>query len=177
MKSARPSHRCSECGYASAKWVGRCPECQAWGTLQESGAVAAPLRAVSAGPVTAPARPIAEVELAGARAVPTGIEEFDRVLGGGLVPGAVLLVAGEPGVGKSTLLLEVAHRVAAAGGPALVVSGEESAAQVRLRAERIGALHDRLFLAAESELSAVLPHVDEDAPPPLGPHSVQTVRP
>src|SRR3712207_9071139 len=91
--------------------MGRCPECQAWGTIEESGAPAAPLRAVSAGPVTAPARPIAEVELAGARAVPTGIEEFDRVLGGGLVPGAVLLVAGEPGVGKSTLLLEVAHQI------------------------------------------------------------------
>src|ERR687890_129251 len=176
MKSARPSHRCSECGYASAKWVGRCPECQAWGTLQESGAVAAPLRAVSAGPVTAPARPIAEVELAGARALPTGIEEFDRVLGGGLVPGAVLLVAGEPGVGKSTLLLEVAHRVAAANGPALVVSGEESAAQVRLRAERIGALHERLYLAAETDLSAVLAHVDQVSPTLLVLDSVQTVR-
>ena len=69
VKSARPAHRCTECGYASAKWVGRCPECQAWGSLQEFGAPAAALRAVSAGPVTAPARPIAEVELAGARAV------------------------------------------------------------------------------------------------------------
>ncbi|HEY4605769.1 MAG TPA: DNA repair protein RadA, partial [Blastococcus sp.] len=98
VKTARPAHRCTECGYASAKWVGRCPECQAWGTLQEVGATAAPLRAVATGPVTAPARPIAQVELAGARAVPTGIAEFDRVLGGGLVPGAVLLVAGEPGV-------------------------------------------------------------------------------
>ena len=176
MKSARPSHRCSECGYASSKWVGRCPECQAWGTLAESGAVAAPLRAVSAGPVTAPARPIAEVELAGARAVPTGIEEFDRVLGGGLVPGAVLLVAGEPGVGKSTLLLEVAHRVAATNGPALVVSGEESAGQVRLRAERIGALHPALYLAAETELSAVLAHVEAVNPSLLILDSVQTVR-
>ncbi|NEK57606.1 DNA repair protein RadA [Geodermatophilus sabuli] len=175
MKS-RPAHRCTECGYASAKWVGRCPECQAWGSLQEVGAPASPLRAVAAGPVTAPAVPIAQVELGGARAVPTGIEEFDRVLGGGLVPGAVLLVAGEPGVGKSTLLLEVAHRVAAANGPALVVSGEESAAQVRLRAERIGALHERLYLAAETELSAVLAHVEQVAPTLLVLDSVQTVR-
>jgi DNA repair protein RadA/Sms len=176
VKSARPAHRCSECGYASAKWVGRCPECQTWGSIQEIGAPAAALRSVSAGPVTAPARPIAEVELAGARAVPTGIPEFDRVLGGGLVPGAVLLVAGEPGVGKSTLLLEVAHRVAAANGPALVVSGEESAGQVRLRAERIGALHERLYLAAETELSAVLAHVEQVNPSLLILDSVQTVR-
>jgi DNA repair protein RadA/Sms len=173
---SRPAHRCTECGYGSAKWVGRCPECQAWGTLAEAGALAAPLRAVSAGPVTAPAVPIAQVELAAARAVPTGIAEFDRVLGGGLVPGAVLLVAGEPGVGKSTLLLEVAHRVAATNGPALVVSGEESAAQVRLRAERIGALHERLYLAAETELSAVLAHVEQVAPSLLVLDSVQTVR-
>jgi DNA repair protein RadA/Sms len=156
--------------------VGRCPECQTWGSIQEIGAPAAGLRSVSAGPVTAPARPIAEVELAGARAVPTGIPEFDRVLGGGLVPGAVLLVAGEPGVGKSTLLLEVAHRVAAANGPALVVSGEESAGQVRLRAERIGALHERLYLAAETDLSAVLTHVEQVNPTLLILDSVQTVR-
>jgi DNA repair protein RadA/Sms len=176
VKPARPAHRCTECGYGSAKWVGRCPECQAWGTLEEVGAPAAALRSVAAGPVSAPARPIAQVELAGARAVPTGIPEFDRVLGGGLVPGAVLLVAGEPGVGKSTLLLEVAHRVAGTNGPALVVSGEESAAQVRLRAERIGALHDQLYLAAETELSAVLAHVDAVNPTLLVLDSVQTVR-
>ncbi|WP_051515598.1 DNA repair protein RadA [Candidatus Blastococcus massiliensis] len=176
VKTARPAHRCTECGYASAKWVGRCPECQAWGTIQESGSTAPALRSVAAGPVTAPARPIAEVELAGARAVPTGIGEFDRVLGGGLVPGAVLLVAGEPGVGKSTLLLEVAHRVAANNGPALVVSGEESAGQVRLRAERIGALHERLYLAAETDLSAVLSHVEQVNPTLLVLDSVQTVR-
>jgi DNA repair protein RadA/Sms len=176
VKSARPAHRCSECGYGTPKWVGRCPECQTWGSIAEVGAPAAALRSVSAGPVSAPARPIAEVELAGARAQPTGIDEFDRVLGGGLVPGAVLLVAGEPGVGKSTLLLEVAHRVAEAGGPALVVSGEESAAQVRLRAERIGALHERLYLAAETELSAVLAHIEAVSPTLLVLDSVQTVR-
>jgi DNA repair protein RadA/Sms len=176
VKSARPAHRCTECGYASAKWVGRCPECQAWGSIQELGLPVGGLRAVAAGPVTAPARPITEVELAGARAIPTGIDEFDRVLGGGLVPGAVLLVAGEPGVGKSTLLLEVAHRVAASNGPALVVSGEESAGQVRLRAERIGALHERLYLAAETELSAVLAHVEQVNPTLLILDSVQTIR-
>ena len=176
VKSTRPAHRCTECGYASAKWVGRCPECQAWGSIQELGLPVGGLRAVAAGPVTAPARPITEVELAGARAIPTGIEEFDRVLGGGLVPGAVLLVAGEPGVGKSTLLLEVAHRVAASNGPALVVSGEESAGQVRLRAERIGALHERLYLAAETELSAVLAHVEQVNPTLLILDSVQTIR-
>ncbi len=175
VKITRPAHRCTECGYASTKWVGRCPECQAWGTIQEASAGVS-LRSVVAGPVTAPARPIAEVELAGARAVPTGIEEFDRVLGGGLVPGAVLLVAGEPGVGKSTLLLEVAHRVAASNGPALVVSGEESAGQVRLRAERIGALHERLYLAAETDLSAVLSHIEQVNPTLLVLDSVQTVR-
>ncbi len=174
---SRPAHRCTECGFASAKWVGRCPECQAWGTLAEiGGAPVSGLRAVAAGPVTGRARPIAQVELAGARAVPTGIDEFDRVLGGGLVPGAVLLVAGEPGVGKSTLLLEVAHRVAASNGPTLMISGEESAAQVRLRAERIGALHDDLFLAAETELSAVLSHIEDVAPTLLVLDSVQTVR-
>ncbi|MGY1739226.1 MULTISPECIES: DNA repair protein RadA [unclassified Blastococcus] len=176
-RAARPAHRCTECGYASAKWVGRCPECQAWGSLQEVGAVpSGGLRAVAAGAVTAPARPIAQVEINGARAVPTGIPEFDRVLGGGLVPGAVLLVAGEPGVGKSTLLLEVAHRVAESNGPTLVVSGEESAGQVRLRAERIGALHDQLYLAAETELSAVLAHVEQVQPTLLVLDSVQTVR-
>ena len=157
--------------------MGRCPECQAWGSLSEVGGVASGgLRAVTPGPVTGRARPIAQVELEGSRAVPTGIGEFDRVLGGGLVPGAVLLVAGEPGVGKSTLLLEVAHRVAEAGGPTLVVSGEESAAQVRLRAERIGALHPRLYLAAETELSAVLSHIEEVQPTLLVLDSVQTVR-
>ncbi|MGX5656554.1 DNA repair protein RadA [Geodermatophilus nigrescens] len=176
VKSARPAHRCTECGFSSAKWMGKCPECQAWGTLQEVGPAAPALRAVAAGPVTAPARPIAQVQLDGARAVATGIAEFDRVLGGGLVPGAVVLVAGEPGVGKSTLLLEVAHRVAESNGPTLVVSGEESAAQVRLRAERIGALHDRLYLAAETELSAVLAHVEQVAPSLLVLDSVQTVR-
>jgi DNA repair protein RadA/Sms len=124
--------------------------------------------------VTTPARPIAEIDVEAARARPTGVGELDRVLGGGLVPGAVLLLAGEPGVGKSTLLLEVAKHYASAG-TALVVTGEESAAQVRLRAERTGALHPRLYLAAETDLAAVLGHVDAVEPGLLVVDSVQTI--
>src|SRR3954452_15660181 len=144
----RPSHRCGECGLTVAKWVGQCPECQAWGSITEAGATRVP---VPAGPVSAAARPIDQVDVEAARSRPTGVDELDRVLGGGLVPGAVVLLAGEPGVGKSTLLLEVARRYAE-DGRALVVTGEESVAQVRLRAERTGALHPDLYLAAEHDL-------------------------
>jgi DNA repair protein RadA/Sms len=130
---------------------------------------------VAAGVPSAPARPIAEVDLQAARARPTGVDELDRVLGGGLVPGAVVLLAGEPGVGKSTLLLEVAHRCAQSGRRALYVTGEESAGQVRLRAERTGALHEELYLAAESDLSALLGHLDAVHPAMLVVDSVQTM--
>ena len=123
-----------------------------------------------------PARPIATISAAPARARPTGVTELDRVLGGGLVPGAVVLLAGEPGVGKSTLLLDVAQQWAArAGSPSLVVSGEESISQVRLRAERMGALHERLYLAAETDVGAVLGHLDAVKPGLLVLDSVQTV--
>ncbi len=139
VRSVRTGYRCAECGQQTAQWVGRCPSCQAWGTLEQ---VAAPsgARKVAAGAPSSPARRIAEVELDTARARPTGVSELDRVLGGGLVPGAVVLLAGEPGVGKSTLLLEVAAK-AAGTGTVLYVTGEESSGQVRLRAERTGAVH------------------------------------
>ncbi len=172
----RPAFQCTECGQTVPRWVGRCPECQQWGSIGEVGAVRAGLSRVDAGPVSAPARPIAEIDVEAARARPTGVDELDRVLGGGLVPGAVVLLAGEPGVGKSTLLLEVAHRYAAGGDrPALVVTGEESAAQVRLRAERTGALHPALYLAAETDLAAIISHVDDVFPGLLVVDSVQTI--
>src|SRR3954465_7947149 len=169
----RPSYRCSECGLEVTRWVGRCPECQAWGTLAEVGA--RPGLTVAAGPVSAPARPIREVAAEDAAHRPTGIAELDRVLGGGLVPGSVVLLAGEPGVGKSTLLLAAAARVADSGRRALVVTGEESAAQVRMRAGRIDAMSDQLYLAAETELSALLGHVDAVRPELLIVDSVQTM--
>ncbi len=161
-----------------AKWLGRCPECQAWGTLElvsKAPAATHPSRRVAAGAPATPARRIAEVALDTALARPTGVAELDRVLGGGLVPGVVVLLAGEPGAGKSTLLLEVAAQVAQTGGPVLYATGEESAGQVRLRAERTGAVHDELYLAAESDLGAIISHLDTIKPALLVVDSVQTV--
>src|SRR5215468_9758198 len=148
-------YRCTECGWRTTKWSGRCGECQAWGTVEEiAGPALARGRlgaAVRAGAVTgSPAVPITEVDSQAACVRPTGLDELDRVLGGGLVPGAVVLLAGEPGVGKSTLLLEAGALVSRTG-PVLYVTGEESAAQVRLRADRIGAVGDNLYIAAETE--------------------------
>jgi DNA repair protein RadA/Sms len=176
-RATRPGYRCADCGHEVAKWVGRCPNCQAWGTIDETAPARPALAKVAAGVPATPARPIAEVDLDSARAVSTGIAELDRVLGGGIVPGAVVLLAGEPGVGKSTLLLEVAHRWAAGAspGPSLYITGEESAGQVRLRAERTDSVHPQLFLGAESNLSAVLGHVDAVRPGLLIVDSVQTV--
>ncbi|MFN8097639.1 MAG: DNA repair protein RadA [Dermatophilaceae bacterium] len=172
-KTSRAGFRCSECGWTGAKWVGRCGECQAWGTVSEVGSVG--LRTRAASRVARPAVPIASVDVRRAVARPTGVEEFDRVLGGGLVPGSVVLVAGEPGIGKSTLLLDVAARAARAGARALYVSGEESAAQVRSRAERIGALADTLFLAAETDLATVLGQIEQVGPGLVVVDSVQTI--
>jgi DNA repair protein RadA/Sms len=171
-REPRPGFRCGECGWATQKWVGRCGECQAWGTVEE---VARPLAVTPVRTAAQPARPIAEVNAEAATTTPTGVEELDRVLGGGLVGGAVVLLAGEPGVGKSTLLLDVASRAASHGRRVLYVTGEESAAQVRLRAERIGALRPRLLLAAETDLATVLGHVESVAPDLLVVDSVQTV--
>jgi DNA repair protein RadA/Sms len=168
----KPSaYRCAECGATAPRWLGRCPECQAWGSVAE---FAAPVR-TRAAPVRQKARPIGELDPDDARARPTGVGELDRVLGGGLVPGSVVLLAGEPGVGKSTLLLDVARRFAAGGQRALIVTGEESPAQVRLRAERTGAVHEQLYLAAENDLGALLRHVDDVAPGLLVVDSIQTI--
>jgi DNA repair protein RadA/Sms len=180
VRTKPASYRCGDCGHEVAKWVGRCPECQAWGTVEEIAAARTALSKVIAGAPNSPARPIGHANIEVARARATGIGEFDRVLGGGIVPGAVMLLAGEPGVGKSTLLLEVAYRAAeqcARGeiGPALYVTGEESAGQVRLRAERTGNIHDNLYVAAESDLSVLLGHVDAIKPGLLIVDSIQTM--
>src|SRR4051794_36351364 len=171
--ATRPAYTCTECGWASAKWVGRCGECQTWGSVVEGGAPK--LASIRSSVPLSKAVPINQVSADAATRTLTGVSELDRVLGAGVVPGAVLLLAGEPGVGKSTLLLEVAARWAKAGRRTLYVTGEESAAQVRLRAGRTEALADELYLAAETDLGTVLGHIEEVAPSLMVLDSVQTV--
>ncbi|WP_028708815.1 DNA repair protein RadA [Propionicicella superfundia] len=166
-KTQGTAYRCSECGWQTAKWVGRCAECGQWGTVAEPAAAT-----VGRGEVL----PITEVPAQGTVGRPTGIGELDRVLGGGLVAGAVVLLAGEPGVGKSTLLLEVARRWAGRHGRTLYVTGEESTTQVRLRAERTGAVTDGLLVAAETDLGTILDDIDAVDPGLVVVDSIQTVQ-
>jgi DNA repair protein RadA/Sms len=177
VAKARSQYRCSECHHVTAKWVGRCPDCGTWGTVEEVAVLAAvngsPTRRAVA--PTSPAVPISSIDPGSTRHFHTGVSELDRVLGGGLVPGSVTLLAGDPGVGKSTLLLEVAHRWAQAGRRALYLSGEESAGQIRLRAERTRCTHDEVYLAAESDLQMALGHIDEVRPSLVVVDSVQTM--
>ncbi|MFC9985818.1 AAA family ATPase, partial [Microbacterium keratanolyticum] len=180
MATRRPApsaYVCSECGWTAAKWAGRCGECQQWGTVVERAAQTGIVRQVSPVAPSAgrAARPITQITTADSPRRSSGVAEFDRVLGGGIVPGAAILLSGEPGVGKSTLLLEVAARAAQSGRRVLYASAEESQAQVRLRAERTNALHDELYLASETDLGTILGHIDEVQPQLVIVDSVQTV--
>lgn len=167
---------CTECGWKTAKWVGRCGECQQWGTVQEVGANPGGSRVTAANvPADRAARPITTVTQQTLSHWPTAIGELDRVLGGGIVPGAAILLSGEPGVGKSTLLLEVAARVARSGARVLYVSAEESVNQVTLRASRTNALEPTLFIASETDLGVLLGQVEAINPQLLIVDSVQTV--
>lgn len=180
--TTRVGYRCTECGWTAIKWVGRCGGCRCWGTLEQaphgagrSGSGLSGTGLIDGDPRSRPAVPIGEVDVRSAGVWPTGIQELDRVLGGGLAPGGTVLVAGEPGIGKSTLLLAAAASAARQGRRVLYVSAEESTAQVRSRAGRIGAVADGLFLAADTDLAAVLGQVALICPDLLVVDSVQTV--
>ncbi len=183
MSKTKLVYRCSQCQWESPKWVGQCRSCDSWGTLEEHASTAAPPRGLSV--VTGTGEPAKAVALDSVRVEeaaprPSGMVEFDRVLGGGIVPGSVVLLAGEPGVGKSTLLLDIAARFARksgleGGGPVLYVTGEESAAQVSKRAHRIGALESNLLLAAEGDVGTVAALVQQHDPTLLIVDSVQTM--
>ncbi len=177
MAKVRTVHRCTECGSGAPRWSGRCNGCGAWNTLVEEIEEARPSGATARRPGAERDHPvpILEVDAAEWSARPTGVGELDRVLGGGLVPGSVTLVGGEPGIGKSTLLLQALGSLAAAGARCLLVSAEESKQQVRLRAERLGVLHPRILLLSETSLPDIVRAVEEVAPDHLVVDSIQTV--
>ncbi|RRO96876.1 DNA repair protein RadA [Corynebacterium bovis] len=166
MARTTTTYRCTACGHTVGKWMGRCPNCRAWGTLDEVGARSTPVTS---------ALPVTEIDPAAAAHRPTGVGELDRVLGGGLVPGSAVLLAGEPGVGKSTLLLTAAAHWAAEGRRVLYVTAEESAGQVRHRAERTGALSPHLYLAAESDLETAVEQMTQLDPALVVVDSLQTL--
>jgi len=161
----KTTFQCGECGASAPRWQGRCGGCGAWNTLSQVG-----------GGSAAQPMPICDVARDGWSARPTGVGELDRVLGGGVVPGSVTLVGGEPGIGKSTLVLQAMGTLAAAGRRCLLVSAEESAQQVRERAERVGALRPKLWLLSETSLPSILAAIDELKPDVVAVDSIQTVQ-
>jgi len=167
---ARPRYRCIECGYRAAKPLGRCPGCGAWGSFAEEQAEKTPAKSAH----RAKAIRLGEVSGQEERRIPSGFVEVDRVLGGGFVAGESLILGGEPGVGKSTLLLQLADRLMASGLEVLYVAGEESPAQIRLRAARLG-VSDRLLLVRETELDALLALIDELRPGLVFVDSIQSI--
>ena len=180
MSKTRTVFACQACGFESSKWLGRCPDCGEWNSFVEEHPPA-PAPAGKGRPdaasMGAPSHPrlYADVDVAEAARVPSGIGEFDRVLGGGIVPGSMVLIGGEPGIGKSTLLLQVAHLLGRTHGAVLYVSGEESERQIKLRGERLGIEGGGLFLATETSLERILEHVDAVKPAALVVDSVQTM--
>jgi DNA repair protein RadA/Sms len=165
---------CTACGHESGKWLGQCPGCGEWNSFAEQPA-AAKKKKGGAGPRRgAPAVPVTEAAAAPTVRLSTGLDDLDRVLGGGLVPGSLVLLAGEPGIGKSTLLLQVAAALARTSGPVVYVTGEESAEQVALRARRIDGLHDQLLLLPETSCDAVISQLESLEPHLVVVDSVQT---
>jgi len=173
MAKAAVQHACSECGYVTGKWLGRCPACGEWGTLVEERAAApSPLRPAT-GAEGRPLLRLVEVETADAARISTGVPELDRVLGGGLVPASLVLVSGDPGIGKSTLLL-MALRAMSAERKTVLVTGEESAAQVKLRADRLGGAAN-VHILAETNLDEVCATLERERPEVCVIDSVQTL--
>lgn len=154
MSKVKIKFCCTECGADSLKWLGRCPGCGAWNTMIEEIAAAKADKRIRFVQGSKP-KPITQVDTTAVGRRITGVAEFDRVLGGGIVPGALMLIGGDPGIGKSTLLLQVAAGVSAQYGPVLYVSGEESAVQTRMRAERLGSLSNHLFIMTETNLEEI----------------------
>jgi DNA repair protein RadA/Sms len=165
---------CQKCGYQSAKWLGRCPDCDSWNSLVEEVQYKG---SPSPGETGVSAAPVSFTEITGETEMrlPTGIAEFDRVLGGGLVAGSLVLIGGNPGIGKSTLLLQAMDLLAKTAGDVLYVSGEESARQIRLRGGRLGVAAGALYILAETSLEKILAQIHRMKPRAVVVDSIQTV--
>ncbi|MCY0869098.1 MAG: DNA repair protein RadA [Firmicutes bacterium] len=173
MKKSKVRFVCKDCEAQSEKWLGRCPVCGAWGTMEEAAAgIAAPDSSVGSG---SPPVLLGDVAAIAQARRTSHSAEFDRVLGGGFVTGEVVLIGGDPGIGKSTLLLQTACAVAATGAKVLYVAGEESAGQVRLRADRLGVASDGLYVLVETDLERIATHVERIRPILLIVDSIQTM--
>jgi DNA repair protein RadA/Sms len=175
-KASRAIWRCQSCGHSEARWLGRCPQCQEWSSLIEEIEAAAPPRPSAAG-VADGAAPVAiteVVEISARDRRTTGIRELDRVLGGGMVAGCIVLLGGDPGVGKSTLLIQALAGLAGRGG-VLYATGEESVAQTAMRARRVGAATAALTVVAETDVERILAHAQAHPPAVLAVDSIQTV--
>ena len=177
MPKQKTVYVCQSCGYRSPRWMGRCPDCDSWNSLVEE--LEPSRRSASKGgrSTTQPIAvvPVTQVKMEDHGWTPTGIGEFDRILGNGVVSGSLVLVGGDPGIGKSTLMLQVASRLAGEGHPVLYVSGEESTVQTRGRAERLNALSDHLSLYPEVDLGQILNTVEQIRPWAVVIDSIQTV--
>jgi DNA repair protein RadA/Sms len=170
---------CQNCGHQERKWLGKCPSCNEWNTLAEEkfrDYGKANLRAVSAFALRE-VKPViyGEIESQDEVRIPCGIEEFDRVLGGGIVPGSLILIGGEPGIGKSTLVAQAADKLSAAGRKVLYISGEESERQIKMRGERLGITAENLYLLPETNLENILSETDKLKPDVVIVDSIQTV--
>jgi DNA repair protein RadA/Sms len=175
-KAAATVYQCQQCGYQSPKWLGRCSDCGSWNSLTEE--VLTPAKLTGAGPFYTLTSELLPLEKVGTEAPPrikTGLAELDRLLGGGIVPGSVVLLGGDPGIGKSTLVLQLLSRLAKQGMKVAYLSGEESADQIKLRADRLQAYAPNLFLMTENDLSRALPKVEALKPGLLVVDSIQTV--
>jgi len=167
-------YRCRECGYVSPKWIGKCPDCGKWDTFTEE-VVPVSGSKQRQGYGKAAAVPINAIDVHDSERISTGLQEFDRVLGGGLVPGSLVLIGGEPGIGKSTLLLQVLCGMAAGGRTVLYVSGEESVRQIRMRSIRLSAESPRILVASEIDVDAIIEMSAMHKPAALVVDSIQTL--
>jgi DNA repair protein RadA/Sms len=176
LAKAKTIYVCSACGGSTPRWQGQCPACQAWNTLEESLSESTSSNARFQGLAQAvPRQKLSAIKAEDMPRLPTGVDEFDRVLGGGLVPGGVVLIGGDPGIGKSTLLLQALAEMSAAGVSVLYSSGEESAAQIALRAKRIALAAPQLEVLAEIQLEKLLTTIDAARPQVVVVDSIQTV--